>query len=434
MIKLYFKQSWALIRQNKLFSSLYVLGTGLAIAMTMIIVIVYYVKIAPIYPETNRSQTMVLTSVAVKNTEQHSMTKSSCSYHMLKEWIYPLKNAEEVTAVLGRMLLGNYVQPEDGGNVIPVMVKQTDPAFFRVFPFEFLGGQAFSQADFESGIHNVVLSESGARRILGDTEAVGRTFSLNFEDYRVVGVVRSGSYMLSDSYADVYMPYTCITGYDRGDKMANMVGPYQVFIKLPGADDAPKLRAEIQELVHKFNHSQPDLEIDLNNQPLPYWQYPLKQMGYSEIDWANVFKIHGWLLLAFLFVPAINLGGMISSRMEQRLSEMGIRKAFGANRSVLLGQVLWENLALTCVGGFIGLLLSWGGLVLGCNWIFGLFNSWPVPIPEGVEVNLSPDMLFSPFVFVLAFGTCVLLNLLSAFCPAWYSLRKNIIYSINEKI
>ena len=57
MIKLYFKQSWALIRQNILFSSLYVLGTGLAIAMTMIIVIVYYVKIAPIYPETNRSQT-----------------------------------------------------------------------------------------------------------------------------------------------------------------------------------------------------------------------------------------------------------------------------------------------------------------------------------------------------------------------------------------
>ena len=160
---------------------------------------------------------------------------------------------------------------------------------------------------------------------MGDREALGRTFSLNFEDYRVVGVVRSGSYMLSDSYADVYMPYTCITGYDRGDKMANMVGPYQVFIKLPGSDDGPKLRAEIQELVHKFNHSQPDLEIDLNNQPLPYWQYPLKQMGYSEIDWANVFKIHGWLLLAFLFVPAINLGGMISSRMEQRLSEMGIR-------------------------------------------------------------------------------------------------------------
>ena len=55
MIKLYLKQSWMLIRQNKLFSSLYVLGTGLAIAMTMIIAIVYYIKIAPIYPEVNLS-------------------------------------------------------------------------------------------------------------------------------------------------------------------------------------------------------------------------------------------------------------------------------------------------------------------------------------------------------------------------------------------
>ena len=53
MIKLYFKQSWALIRQNKLFSSLYVLGTGLAIAMTMIMAVVYFVKIAPAHPEGN---------------------------------------------------------------------------------------------------------------------------------------------------------------------------------------------------------------------------------------------------------------------------------------------------------------------------------------------------------------------------------------------
>lgn len=258
-----------LIRQNKLLNSSYVLGTGPAIAMAMIIVTVYYVKITPIYPETSQSQTMVLASVAVKNTGQRSMTKSSCSYHILKEWIYPLESAEEVTAVLGRMLLGNHVQSEDGGNVVPVVVRQTDPAFFRVFPFGFLGGQVSSQADFEGGVHNVVFSESGTHRISGDTGAVGCTFSLNFKDYRIVGAVCSDSCMLSSSYADVYIPCTCITGCNRGDKMASMVGPYQVFIKLPGADDAPKLHTEIQELVRRFNHFQPDLEVDLSNQPLP---------------------------------------------------------------------------------------------------------------------------------------------------------------------
>ena len=36
MIKVYLKQAWMLLKQNKLFSSLYIAGTGLAIAMTVI--------------------------------------------------------------------------------------------------------------------------------------------------------------------------------------------------------------------------------------------------------------------------------------------------------------------------------------------------------------------------------------------------------------
>ena len=52
MIKLYFKQAWQLLKQNPLFSSVYVLGTGLGIAMTMSLVIIYYIKMAPVYPET----------------------------------------------------------------------------------------------------------------------------------------------------------------------------------------------------------------------------------------------------------------------------------------------------------------------------------------------------------------------------------------------
>lgn len=42
------------MRQNRLFSTLYITGTGLAIAMTVIVAVVYYVKLAPVYPEENR--------------------------------------------------------------------------------------------------------------------------------------------------------------------------------------------------------------------------------------------------------------------------------------------------------------------------------------------------------------------------------------------
>lgn len=62
MIKVYLKQAWELLKQNKLFSMLYIVGTGLAIAMTMVMAMVYYVKIAPVYPEVNRLNTLYLTS------------------------------------------------------------------------------------------------------------------------------------------------------------------------------------------------------------------------------------------------------------------------------------------------------------------------------------------------------------------------------------
>ena len=53
MIKVYLKQAWELLKQNKLFSMLYIVGTGLAIAMTMIMAVVYYVKNGPLLPQAN---------------------------------------------------------------------------------------------------------------------------------------------------------------------------------------------------------------------------------------------------------------------------------------------------------------------------------------------------------------------------------------------
>ena len=45
-IKTYIKQAWTLLKQNRLFSTLYIVGTGLAIGMTMVMAVIYYVKLA----------------------------------------------------------------------------------------------------------------------------------------------------------------------------------------------------------------------------------------------------------------------------------------------------------------------------------------------------------------------------------------------------
>ena len=117
MIKIYWKQAWVLLKQNPLFSTLYIVGTGLAIAMTMIVAVIYYVKVAPVYPELNRMQTLYLTSARFqKGTEQNKQTfQWAVSYQALQEWFYPLKNAEVVSGFMYNSADNNYIHPSERG-------------------------------------------------------------------------------------------------------------------------------------------------------------------------------------------------------------------------------------------------------------------------------------------------------------------------------
>lgn len=438
MIKIYIKQAWELVKQNPLFSTLYIVGTGLAIAMTMIMAVVYYVKLAPVYPEMNRMHTHYITSVRFEEgAEGHkSSTQWAFSYQALQDWIYPLENAEVISATLSDDMSANsYVQSADNNGEFPVMVKLTDPNFFRIYSFHFLEGKAFTTADLESGITTAVITEELARRLFGTSEeVVGRSFSLNYTDFRVCGVVRSASYLTPKSYSQIYVPYSVCAGYREGKYGMAYVGAFSVTFLVKDDAQADALHAEINEVVRKENliHKD-DWEVIIWDQPTSHLLSVFKKYANEEFDtWATV-RYFLLIILVLLLVPALNLGGMIASRMESRLAEMGVRKSFGAGRNGLLSQVMWENLLLTLSGGLLGLLLAWLALYICREWVFTLFDYWSPELPEGVDVHVSGEMLFAPAVFLTALLLCVVLNMLSALIPAWYSLRKPIVYSLNEK-
>src|SRR5256885_1583041 len=62
--------------------------------------------------------------------------------------------------------------------------------------------------------------------------------------------------------------------------------------------------------------------------------------------------------LLFMALPTLNLVNLNVSRILERASEIGVRKAFGASSRALLGQFLVENVVLTLIGGALGLALS----------------------------------------------------------------------------
>jgi putative ABC transport system permease protein len=144
----------------------------------------------------------------------------------------------------------------------------------------------------------------------------------------------------------------------------------------------------------------------------------------------QIIKHYAGILFVLLFVPALNLCGIVAGRMERRTAEMAVRKTFGARRSTLLNQVVTENLMLTSIGGVIGLVISWLAIYAFRAEILGLFfdNSTLTSAPI-----VSGEMLFAPTLFLGAFVAVVVLNLLSALLPAWLSLRKPIVESMMEK-
>ena len=438
MLKTYFKQALALFRQNRLFSTLYVAGTGLAIAMTVVMAVVYYVKLAPVYPEVNRGNTLYLTSASFHSDKERMTTQFRLSFQALQEWMYPLKNVVEVSAIVDYgMENSTYIQPADLSGDFNVAVKLVDPAFFRIYSFRFLEGNPFTDSDLESGIHTAVISDDLARRLFGTTkDVVGRSFSLDYVNYRVCGVVRGASYLTSQSYAQVYLPYSVDENYkEPSTDQFPYCGKFSVTFLVRDEAQADALRAEIKDLTRRVNLQYKDQwQMELWKQPTSHWLSVFQ--SYPSDAGFNPWKTAGYLIvvvLVLLLVPALNLSGLIASRMESRLAEMGVRKSFGAGRNILLSQVMWENFFLTLAGGLLGLVLAWIVVYVGREWVFTLLDQWPEAVPQGVDAYVSGEMLFAPAVFLIAFLLCLVLNLLSALLPAWLSLRKPIVYSLYEK-
>jgi len=326
-------------------------------------------------------------------------------------------------------------KPDDRSGDFHPVTKLTDPAFFRIYPFRFLEGAPFTEGDLRSGLKQAVISDDLSRRLFGTAEGVvGRTFSLNYMECRVCGVVRSGSYLTPKSYAQLYLPYSIVPGYDEPlTPRFPYIGQFGLTFLVRDDDQARALRAEVADVVRRLNLEHKDeWELDLWQQPTGHALSVFQDWPAEEFDfWAKV-RYFGLLLLVLLLVPALNLSGMIASRMESRLAEMGVRKSFGAGRNRLLSQVMWENLVLTLAGGVLGLVVAWLVLYVGREWIFLLMDDYGV-VPSGANAYVSGEMLFAPLVFLCAFLLCVVLNLLSALLPAWLSLRKPIVYSLYER-
>ena len=160
----YIKQALAMMREEKLYSAMYICGTALAIAFTMLIAEVYYIKVADIAPEVNRSKTYYLNGLY--RGEQRA---DECIYSdTFRDLFQTMKTPECVTATTDMGLWNEaHMKLADNVHDRSVKVKLTEPGFFRFYQFHFTEGAPFTQDDFDSRSRTVVVTTEVAEQLFG---------------------------------------------------------------------------------------------------------------------------------------------------------------------------------------------------------------------------------------------------------------------------
>jgi predicted permease len=213
------------------------------------------------------------------------------------------------------------------------------PGFFSMMGMPIVRGRTFTDAEMRADAGALIVTESTARQLWPGREAIGQTLrSEEKKEYQVVGVVRDSqaSHLGKTDGLFVYMP--------AGPKEQRTA---QILVHSANGDgDAATMKA-IREASRALD---PDLIVDVTRleDNLELWRTP------SRI----VAALSGVLGALALLLAAIGVHGVVSYGVSQRIREIGIRLALGADGRDVMKLVLRQAMRPVVIGGVIGILVS----------------------------------------------------------------------------
>jgi putative ABC transport system permease protein len=312
-----------------------------------------------------------------------------------------LPSVEAVTLVTEAQTAVSYLN----GHKIQSAMRRADGELWRVLAFEFVEGGPFTTADDENGRKVAVISETTRQRFFDGQPAVGKTIEADGQSFQVVGVVRDVPVLRYSSYADLWVPIT--TAKSSGYKQ-EWQGHFSALILARSHADLPQIKAEFQYILRGAEKQLPDPKhfktLTAGADTLFEGAARIFLPGESVVNPGGRLRaVLLVLMLGFMLLPTINLVNINLSRILDRASEIGVRRAFGASSRTLVGQFLIENLVLTLIGAAIGLALAAG--------VLQAFNA------SGLIEHSQLQLNFRIFFYGLAIA--VFFGLFSGVYPAW---------------
>ncbi|HKQ08276.1 MAG TPA: ABC transporter permease [Blastocatellia bacterium] len=326
--------------------------------------------------DTGFEREKVLTMWAYPSLMGYDYAKEMRLYHDILEEMNQLPGVE--AASLSRLSLTRRAD-----------FSMVSPGFFETMGIDLLQGHDFTAADTDKSPRVAIISESMARRLFPNGDALGQHLPKEYPvaerlglpqpqapvDVQVIGIVKDIKYNLRQQGWEgcVYIPYT--------QALPQSLGQMKFLIRTRGnpASLISIVRTELQKVDQRLALREIQTQMD-----------ELDGFFGEERSLSTLLSIFGGMALV---LASIGLYGTMAHSVTRRTQEIGIRMALGAQRRTILWIVLRETLVMVASGIVIGLAVATAATRLISSMLFGVKSTDPLAISVAIAVMLTVALL-----------------------------------------
>jgi len=287
-----------------------------------------------------------------------------------------------------------------GNKINNIILRATEVEFFQNKSYPISKGRYFNAYEAENNIPVAVLGYHFAEEYFKDKDPIGQVLVLGSQRFTIVGVLASdvlntGNGMNFDPWQRewdlkaVYIPLKYGATYLSPARMI-----HQIYIQSNSSEDYAKVKNEARQILLARHNMYPNFQfMDIGDMILNITQEINKFMDKWNVTLIAIASIS-------LIVGGIGLFSTLLISIQERMTEIGIRKSIGATEQDIFFYFIFEALALAFIGAILGVVLAWILIVLIAKGI-----NFPLYLPvQGVAVGI---------------GFSLLVGFLSGIYPAW---------------
>lgn len=231
----------------------------------------------------------------------------------------------------------------------------TTGSYADIQELELYEGRFLKMTDVENHTNVAVVNAGLAINVMGRMDVVGETISLDGIDYQIIGVLAADANdtTTTENY-EAYIPYTSLIRL-TDDVSSDISGFCVSATSEKSLDDAEE--AVTDAMMERFEQDEDAFTV-INQSTVMETMESVNQTMQLML---------GGIAAISLLVGGIGIMNIMLVSVTERTREIGIRKAIGAGRGVIMMQFLIEALMLSLIGCGLGILFSWITILLISN-------------------------------------------------------------------